>query len=565
MRTNKTILFILLLMGMNIGLHAQEGMKENPRGVYKFMNFVGRGGKTYEASEDQYKICTDSMTLTLNVTENYFEFRKRDGDKIFNYTGEEPDVNDPHASRIYNSGDKQFDFKWWSVGYADKPMFPKNDWCIEHYESGMYSKVGKEVVEACMLSNYRDESNPFIGVWQFVATLKNSPSKEDVDQFLEKEGKNDSGRKQYRIVTPSHIFFVDGMKGTAVRIKMNDKNSFEEFFQMGSEMHTIQWLSPDTISVGADHEYLIWVRTAKEKPLLAEMLASGKTRVSTYKNQPDDYEVVCKKYLINVPVALELLEEYPFTLKKKYEKMAKSIKVHGMMIPSSIASNLSLRYVVAQRQQDLQNVYVGYARKRISLKSLQQLNNMYETPQAQQASQHLTQMKKKIRNEVLPQIIKDFVASNGVGAAPVAVSCSESYLATFNEFCRVTSIEKVMMHRFDDLLGSTDKKELKKCKKALPLLSTFMEANMPVVLLNASYDTMTEEDLRELIAIATSPEGKEVSKLNSDFVSEMEKLFVKGEENDVVKKMRERFRQYVQMNTTVEIKTVTRYVPVRRY
>ena len=88
---------------------------------------------------------------------------------------------------------------------------------------------------------------------------------------------------------------------------------------------------------------------------------------------------------------------------------------------------------------------------------------------------------------------------------------------------------------------------------------------MPVVLLNASYDTMTEEDLRELIAIATSPEGKEVSKLNSDFVSEMEKLFVKGEENDVVQKMRERFRQYVQMNTTVEIKTVTRYVPVRRY
>ena len=58
---------------------------ENPRGVYKLITLDGRAGLV-NAPLDQYKICTDSVTLMLNVYQgNKFQIGRSDNE-ILNYT-----------------------------------------------------------------------------------------------------------------------------------------------------------------------------------------------------------------------------------------------------------------------------------------------------------------------------------------------------------------------------------------------------------------------------------------------------------------------------------------------
>ncbi len=53
----------MLLATLTIGATAQT---ENPRGIYKMTTLTGKVGEV-KAPFDQYKICTDSVTLMVSV------------------------------------------------------------------------------------------------------------------------------------------------------------------------------------------------------------------------------------------------------------------------------------------------------------------------------------------------------------------------------------------------------------------------------------------------------------------------------------------------------------------
>jgi len=51
---------------------------ENPRGVYKLTGILGKYGRTIKEPFDQYKICTDSVTLMFSVVGDWFRIGKND-------------------------------------------------------------------------------------------------------------------------------------------------------------------------------------------------------------------------------------------------------------------------------------------------------------------------------------------------------------------------------------------------------------------------------------------------------------------------------------------------------
>jgi hypothetical protein len=142
---------------------------ENPRGVYKLTGLLDKYGHVIKEPFDQYKICTDSVTLMFTVNGNRFSIGKNDS-KVFNYTGEEPDANDTTATRIFDSNAAHFTQKWWST-YSNHIYFPKNDWCTEYYESGKYSDNAKKILDALMSPTASHPQNPFIGTWRFIGMM----------------------------------------------------------------------------------------------------------------------------------------------------------------------------------------------------------------------------------------------------------------------------------------------------------------------------------------------------------------------------------------------------------
>ena len=135
--------------------HAQSN-RENPRGLYKMTKLVGKRGEI-DAPFDQYKYCTDSITLTLFMDRHRLRISHID-DMVFNYTGEFPASEDDRNTLIYNSNSKHFSEKWWST-YLNHFCFPNGDWCIEHYESGLMSEEARPYLETLLASGELNKLN----------------------------------------------------------------------------------------------------------------------------------------------------------------------------------------------------------------------------------------------------------------------------------------------------------------------------------------------------------------------------------------------------------------------
>jgi len=150
--------------------------KENPRGIYKMTSFETKWGSQGVRFE-QYKACTDSVTLTFKLYKNeqghFFSVNRYDD--VFNYTGEEPASEEDKSTLIFDSDDKHFSLKWWidEVGFFNPefPELPKNSWITEKYESGKYSDAGKMLFDAITLPMPPDKEIPIIGVWRNLGVL----------------------------------------------------------------------------------------------------------------------------------------------------------------------------------------------------------------------------------------------------------------------------------------------------------------------------------------------------------------------------------------------------------
>ena len=81
----KKTFITMLLATLTLGAAAQT---ENPRGIYKMMTLTGKQGEI-KAPFDQYKICTDSITMMVSVQNAFFNIVDNDK-QVFNYTGDQP-------------------------------------------------------------------------------------------------------------------------------------------------------------------------------------------------------------------------------------------------------------------------------------------------------------------------------------------------------------------------------------------------------------------------------------------------------------------------------------------
>ncbi len=246
---------------------------ENPRGVYKLTGLLDKYGNVIKEPFDQYKICTDSVTLMFTVNGNRFSIGKNDS-QVFNYTGEEPDANDTTATRIFDSNAAHFTQKWWST-YSNHIYFPKNDWCTEYYESGKYSDNAKKILDALMSPTASHPQNPFIGTWRFIGMMDELRNvKKELKKLREDAAKGQN--IGHLIITPHPqraIMYSNGNRGGAIELFMykGKKKIFMGTEQRPNE-YAITWLSKDCIAMevhvdGFRTDYQIWERVTDSTPL----------------------------------------------------------------------------------------------------------------------------------------------------------------------------------------------------------------------------------------------------------------------------------------------------------
>ena len=267
---------------------------ENPRGVYKLMSIIDKQGATIKEPFDQYKICTDSVTLMFAVNGNQFSLGKNDS-QVFNYTGEEPDANNATATRIFDSNAEHFTLKWWST-YNNHLYFPHNDWCTEYYESGKYSVHAKVILDALMSPNAFHPQNPFIGTWRFLGMMDELRDvKKQLNAFhKDVEEGMDIGNLLF---THSYaIMYSKGSRGGSIEYAAyNGKKKI----MMGDVLHqkvreqTFIWLSKDCFAMevhldGYRTYYQIWERVPDSTPLFDRIASQY---VVHYKRQP--HENIC--------------------------------------------------------------------------------------------------------------------------------------------------------------------------------------------------------------------------------------------------------------------------------
>ena len=213
MKTNKIIMFILLQTWMSMGVQAQENVQDCSHGMYKYIGTGKHKGLIY----DQYEIYTDTLKFMFFLNESSYEFEAHAADTTIN---------------------------------------------SEYNTTCRFSQLAQELIEPFISPNYQDGSNPLIGVWRPTVVVKNASAREDAGHFSTDKD------TPYRIVTPTHLLLHQGKGGTILPISINSKDSFEEFFQAGSETRSITWISKDTMTAKIHPHYTTWTRINSDSPMI---------------------------------------------------------------------------------------------------------------------------------------------------------------------------------------------------------------------------------------------------------------------------------------------------------
>jgi hypothetical protein len=229
--------------------YALNAQTENPRGIYKMTTLTGKQGEI-KAPFDQYKICTDSVTLMLSV--QGYAFRIEDNDhRVFNYTGEQPKDENDKSTLIYDSDGNHFKMKWWNAGRGHI-HFPDNNWCIEEYEANQYSEVGRKVIDALSATPVSDKKNPLLGTWRVLGDVDEL---RDLKEALPKMQENYESSKYYNtfyIFSPETFALVVRLQGGVVNpVEYEDKKTFK----LNNNTKQVKWLTKDRIAIEEKIDY----------------------------------------------------------------------------------------------------------------------------------------------------------------------------------------------------------------------------------------------------------------------------------------------------------------------
>lgn len=259
------LLFSTLLLTACV---TKESNTENPRGVYKMTKLIGKNGEI-DAPFDQYQICTDSITMLAWIEGDGQLYINGTYDNLLNYTGENPKDSSDKSVRIYNSNSEGFALKWWSE-FDNHIYFPKNDWCTELYEVGLYSEIGKTYFDILM-NEHKSSENPYLGIWRLVQSYSSDVIEMEI--FNVEDGKTVSSEtknvmdllkndKEYLnnqinmaktknsllcTFSPSHLLCFELQSTQRGRGFLQNSVYNEKGFILNENVFEVTWLSDDCI------------------------------------------------------------------------------------------------------------------------------------------------------------------------------------------------------------------------------------------------------------------------------------------------------------------------------
>jgi hypothetical protein len=226
-----------------------DAQTENPRGIYKMTTLTGKQGEI-KAPFDQYKICTDSVTLMLSVQGNAFQIQDTDH-KVFNYTGDQPKDENDKSTLIYDSSADHFTLKWWNAGRGHL-YFPDNNWCIEKYEANRYSEAGRKAFDVITATPVADKANPLLGTWRVLGDVDEL---RDIKKALPKMLENYESNKYYNtfyIFSPETFALMVRLQAGVVNpVEYEGKNAFK----LNNHTKHVKWLTKDRIAVEEKIDY----------------------------------------------------------------------------------------------------------------------------------------------------------------------------------------------------------------------------------------------------------------------------------------------------------------------
>lgn len=262
---NKTekILMAAVMMILPIVVNAQT---ENPRGIYKMTTLTGRLGEI-NAPFEQYKVCTDSITLMVSENMNGFNITCNDR-QVLNYTGEQPKTEGDKSTLIYDSNAEQFKLKWWST-YANHLYFPKDDWCIEKYESGKYSDRSKILFDALTGTAETDAKNPLTGTWRFIGYVDELRDVKKELPKLHEKYPSSAYFNTFMVFSPGYLTSVFNIGGGVDKVEYEGKKAYKA----GNKVYQVKWLSKNRIAIEYCQDYRIdW--------MILERMTDGTTPLS---------------------------------------------------------------------------------------------------------------------------------------------------------------------------------------------------------------------------------------------------------------------------------------------
>lgn len=249
---------------------------ENPRGIYKMTFMTDKNGNKINSPYDQYKICTDSVTLTAGIYGNLFMINKNDK-RILNYTGEKPDALNATACRIFDSNAKHFTLKWWNSSQGHV-IFPKDSWCTEYYESDTFSKTGQLIFDALQSkAPATDKNNPLYGHWHIINIYDELPDvKAAVKEMSKKEVEKPYRGNDIVILTPKHLISTNGVWGYAT----SDGKTLSIKASNGNQTKTykVYRISKDYIAIAKKRnqftDYELWKRITDDVTPLSRIASA---------------------------------------------------------------------------------------------------------------------------------------------------------------------------------------------------------------------------------------------------------------------------------------------------
>lgn len=249
MKTTVKLLMAATLILLPIFTNAQT---EDPRGIYKMMTLTGKLGEV-KAPFDQYKICTDSVTLMLNMQNSAFVIQNTDN-KVFHHTGDQPEHENDKSSLIYDSNADHFTLKWWSTN-RNHLYFPDNGWCIEKYEANQYSETARRAFDVLTATPAINPANPLLGTWRVIGYMDELRNVKRELAKLHEQYSTSKYTSFYVVFTPENYAAIirNASSGIANPVEYDSKNTY----RMGNKTIHVKWLSKNCIAVEEAIDYRI--------------------------------------------------------------------------------------------------------------------------------------------------------------------------------------------------------------------------------------------------------------------------------------------------------------------